>query len=81
MRGDELKERLSEYLRDARKLVEYAEEAIKHHEQGDLQATANVLAISEYTVSHFIADREGILEDLRQQGIKESHAGERPSGS
>lgn len=68
MPRDELRERLGEYLRDARKLVEHAEEAIRHHQQGDLQATADVVAISEYTIGHFSSDREGILEELRRRG-------------
>jgi hypothetical protein len=66
---DELMARLLEFAKDARALLEHAEEAIEHATRADLKATADIVAVSHYKLDQVSTDRKDILEYLGDKGV------------
>jgi len=65
----DLNERLQEYLKDARTLLDYGEQAQRHVRDGDLQGACNTISISAYKLSHLQTEWEGLLEEFERQGV------------
>ena len=68
--ANDLSPRLAELRRDAQKVVDYATEAQKHLEQGDLQALANIVGLLDYPLADVRRDADGVLRSLDQSGIR-----------
>lgn len=67
---DEFALRLHEIAKEARAIVEHAEEALHHFEQGDLQAVSQVLALSHHKVAAYNDCKKAMLEELEKIGIR-----------
>jgi hypothetical protein len=59
-------------LKDARKITEHLQEASRHHENGDLQAIADVVGLIHYPLGQVSDEVNGLLGYLAAQGIRPS---------
>jgi len=60
--------RFSETLKEARAILDHAEEAQSHLAAGDLTAAWQVLSLSHYKVAAFEHCRDQLLERLQELG-------------
>lgn len=65
--------RLQEIAKEARAIVEHAEEALHHFEQNDLKAVSQVLALSHYKVSAYNSCKKAMLDELEKLDIRPGH--------
>ena len=64
----DLPPRFNEALKEARAIVDYADEAQRHLDAGDLTAAWEVLSLSHYKVAAFEQCRDQLLKRLRELG-------------
>ena len=64
-----LTERLQEYLKDARTLVDRADEALRHQRDGDSQSACNVVSISHYKLGQLQKEWDGLMKAFADRGV------------
>ena len=65
---EDLQYRIAELVKEAKHILEHAEEVQYHFEQKDLQAACDILALSHYKVSSYVGCRKSLLEVLEKDG-------------
>jgi hypothetical protein len=65
----EMKDRLHEFVKAARTLLDHAEEALRHYESGNVQGACDVVSLSAYPMSHLGKEWKGILDSFGADGI------------
>lgn len=66
---EELKIILREAVKEARAILEHAEEAVRLFNSGDSQAAAEIVALSHYKVSAYNHCKNDLLERFEDLGI------------
>ena len=61
---------VDEFVRDARALLDHAEEAAEHLAAGDPRAACSAVAISHYKIGQVGEDRRNLLERFALEGIQ-----------
>ena len=66
---DDMGPYFQELQKDARKVLEHAEEAAQHWQAGDQKAAVQTLSLMHYPMSHVSGEINGLMEEYRAQGI------------
>jgi len=66
---EDLELRFAEVVKEAKTIVEYAEEGAYHFGEKDLQSASDILSLSHYKVSAYNRCKEALLEKLEQKGF------------
>ena len=71
----EMRERLQEYAKDARHVVDAAEEALRHLDSGDEQAACDVVSLSHYKLGSLTKEWNGLMEAFAAHNLKPGQGG------
>jgi hypothetical protein len=66
---DDMGPYLQELQKDARKLLEHADQAAQHWHAGNHKAAVQTLSLMDYPLSHVSGEIDGLVEKYRAQGI------------
>lgn len=61
---------LRELHREASKISEAAEEALRHYVSGDIQTACDVASLSRYPIDHTLKAWEGVMQAFSDRGVK-----------
>jgi hypothetical protein len=61
--------RLHEIVKEARAILEHAQEAVQHFRDGDLKAVSQILSLSDYKVGAYVHCKNEMLKRLAEDGV------------
>lgn len=65
-----MSERLQEYAKDARHVVDAAEEALRHLKSGDEQAACDVVSLSHNNLGSLMREWDGLMGAFEAHNLK-----------